>query len=168
MAKRCSKPVLGLCSVLAAVAMLGPAYAYADTGPGGPFLGLSGQWSGGGTITMANGSTERLRCKSTNVVNANGRAIQQSLRCASDSYSLEISSNVVSTSGALSGSWAESTRGVSGNISGRVGGSAIIANVGGAGFTASINVRTQGDKQSVTIRPQGGTDVARVSVALHK
>jgi hypothetical protein len=120
------------------------------------------------TITMADGSTESLRCKSANVVNANGRAIQQSLRCASDSYRLEISSNVVSNGGALSGSWAESTRGVSGNISGRASGSAIIANVGGSGFTASLDVRTKGDKQSVTIRPRSGTDVARVSVVLHK
>src|SRR5262245_11394502 len=154
MAMRYLKPVLSLCSVLAPVAMLAPAYSYAVTGPGGPFLGLSGQWSGAGTITMADGSTARLRCKAANTVNANGRAILKSLSCASDSYKLDISSNVASEGGSLSGSWAESTRGVSGNISGRASGSAIIAKVAGSGFTASINVRTQGDKQSVTIRPK--------------
>jgi hypothetical protein len=84
MAKRCLNPVLSLYSVFTAAAILATACAYADTGLGGPFLGLSGQWSGSGTITMADGSTESLRCKSANVVNANGRAIQQSLRCASD------------------------------------------------------------------------------------
>jgi hypothetical protein len=162
------KPVLSLCSVLTAVAILAPAHGHAETGPGGPFLGLSGQWSGTGTVTMADGSTERLRCKSANVVSASGKTIQQSLRCASDSYRLDISSNVVSEGGSLSGSWTESTRGVSGNVSGRASGSTIIANVAGAGFTALIDVRTQRDKQSVTIRPQSGTDVARVSVALHK
>jgi hypothetical protein len=168
MAMRCLKAVLSLCSVLTAVAILAPAHGYAGPIPGGPFLGLSGQWSGAGTITMADGSTARLRCKAANTVNANGKAIQQSLSCASDSCKLDISSNVASEGGSLSGSWAESTRGVSGNISGRASGSAIIAKVAGSGFTASINVRTQGDKQSVTIRPQSGTDVARVSVALHK
>src|SRR4030088_2109046 len=35
----------------------------------------------------------------------------------------------------------------------------IVANVAGAGFTAHLDLRTQGDRQSVTIRPQGGTDV---------
>jgi len=150
-----------------------PAYGYADTGPRGPFLGLSGQWSGAGTITMADGSTLRLRCRSTNAVKANGKAIQQSLRCADDSFRLDITSNVVLAGGLLSGTWAEKSHSVWGNISGRASGSAILADVAGTGFAASINVRTKGDKeavtmQSFTLRPRQGTDVASVAVALHK
>ncbi len=90
----------------------------ADPGPEGPFFGLSGYWSGSGTITMSNGAAERIRCRATYAVNGAGRALQQTLRCASDSYRLDISSNVVSEGGALSGSWSEATRGVSGSISG--------------------------------------------------
>jgi hypothetical protein len=41
-------------------------------------------------------------------------------------------------------------------------------NVAGAGFTAHLDLRTQGDRQSVTIRPQGGTEVSAVSIALRK
>lgn len=144
------------------------AQAQAEPGSIGPFLGLSGHWSGSGTITMANGAAERIRCKAAYAVNVTGKAVQQTLRCASDSYRLEISSNVFSEGGALSGSWAEATRGVSGNISGRISGAEIVAYVAGAGFTARLDVRTQGDRQSVTIRPQGGTDVAAVSIALRK
>jgi hypothetical protein len=81
---------------------------------------------------------------------------------------VEISSNVISDGGSLSGSWAEATRGVSGNISGRASRAEIVANVAGAGFTARLDVRIQGDKQSVTIRPQVGTDVAAVAIALRK
>jgi hypothetical protein len=29
----------------------------------GPFLAMAGTWSGGGTITMANGVRERVRCR---------------------------------------------------------------------------------------------------------
>jgi hypothetical protein len=136
--------------------------------PGSPFLGLSGHWSGAGTITMTNGATERIRCRAAYAVDAIGKAVQQTLRCASDSYRVEIISNVVSQGGSLSGSWAEATRGVSGNISGRASGAEIVANVAGAGFTARLDMRTQGERQSVTIRPQGGTDVAVVSIALRK
>jgi hypothetical protein len=32
------------------------------------------------------GTTERIRCKATYAVNSTGRALNQSLRCASDSY----------------------------------------------------------------------------------
>jgi hypothetical protein len=109
-----------------------------------------------------------LRCKATYAVNATGKAVQQTLRCASDSYRFEISSNVISEGGSLSGSWAEATRGVSGNISGRASGAEIVANVAGAGFTARLDVRTQGERQSVAIRPQGGTDVTAVAIALRR
>jgi hypothetical protein len=173
MAMPCLKPVLSLCGVLAATAVLASAHGYPGLGPSGPFLGLSGEWSGAGTVTTADGSTERLRCKSANAVNANGRAIQENLQCTSKSFRLDITSNVVSVDGSLSGFWAEKSRGMWGNVSGRASGSAILANVAGIGFAASMNVRRKGDReavamQSFTLRPQRGTDVANVSVALHK
>jgi len=155
-------------ALLASAILLISAQGHADPGPEGPFRGLSGHWSGAGTITMANGATERIRCEATYAVNATGKAVQQTLRCASDSYRVEISSNVISEGGSLSGSWAEATRGASGNISGRASGAEIVVNVAGAGFTAHLDLRTQGDRQSVTIRPQGGTDVTAVSIALRK
>ena len=155
-------------AVLASGLLLISAQGHADPGSRGPFLGLSGHWSGTGTVTMTNGATERIHCKATYAVNATGKAVQQTLRCASDSYRVEISSNVTSEGGSLSGSWAEATRGVSGNISGHASGAEIVANVAGASFTARLDVRTQGDKQSVTIRPQAGTDVAAVAIALRK
>jgi hypothetical protein len=155
-------------AVLVSGLLLTSAPGHADPGSEGPFLGLSGHWSGAGTVTMTNGVTERIRCKATYAVNATGKAVQQTLRCASDSYRVEISSNVISEGGSLSGSWAEATRGVSGNISGRASGAEIVANVAGAGFTARLDVRIQGERQSVTIRPQGGTDVTAVAIALRK
>lgn len=155
-------------AVLASGLLLISAQGHGAPGSDGPFLGLSGHWSGAGTVTMTNGATERLRCKAAYTVNPTGKALQQTLRCASDSYKVEISSNVISEGGSLSGSWAEATRGVSGNISGRASGAEIVANVAGAGFTARLDVWTQGERQSVAIRPQGGTDVTAVAIALRK
>lgn len=134
-----------------------------------PFAGLAGYWSGGGAITMTNGASERIRCKATYAVNATGRAMNQSLRCASDSYKLDIRSNIIAGGGgSISGSWSETTRNVSGNISGRASRTEIQVQVAGGGFTASLDVRTRGNNQSVTIRPHGGTDVAAVSISLRK
>jgi hypothetical protein len=53
---------------------------------------------------MTNGATERIRCKAAYAVNATGKAVQQTLRCASDSYGVDISSNVISEGASLSGS----------------------------------------------------------------
>jgi hypothetical protein len=93
-------------AVLASGLLLISAQGHADPGSESPFLGLSGHWSGAGTVTMANGATERIRCKAAYAVNATGKSVQQTLRCASDSYRFEISSNVISEGGSLSGSWA--------------------------------------------------------------
>lgn len=94
--------------------------------------------------------------------------MQQNLRCASQSYRLEISSNVTSEGGAVSGQWSEATRGVSGNVSGRAADGSIAANIVGTNFSARLTLRNEGNRQSVTIVPQGGTDVAGVSIALRR
>ena len=97
-----------------------------------------------------------------------GAALNQTLSCASASYNLHITANVVSNGGGVSGSWSESTHSVSGSISGRANSSDIQAYVSGAGFSASIGIRTHGGGQSVTIRPQAGTDVRAMSITLHR
>jgi hypothetical protein len=142
--------------------------SFAERLAGGPFTDMSGHWSGGGVITMSDGSTEKVRCRATYAVHPAGAALNQSLRCASASYRLEISANVLSSGGAISGSWSESTRGVSGSISGRAAGPNIQAHVSGAGFAANIGISTSGNSQSVAIRPQAGTDVSAVSITLRK
>ena len=134
----------------------------------GPFSGLAGYWSGGGAITLSDGSTERIRCRAVYAVAESGAALNQTLTCASASYNLHVTANVVSNGGGVSGSWSESTHSVSGSISGRANSSSIQAYVSGAGFAASIGIRTHGGGQSVTIRPQAGTDVRAVSVSLHR
>jgi len=134
----------------------------------GPFSGLSGHWSGGGAVTLSDGSTERIHCRAVYAVAQTGAALNQTLSCASASYNLHVTANVMSNGGGLSGSWSEATHSVSGSISGRATSSDIQAYVSGAGFAASVGIRTHGGGQSVTIRPQGGTDVRAVSVSLHR
>jgi hypothetical protein len=133
----------------------------------GPFAGLSGAWSGGGYLSLASGHRERLRCRANYRVDENGTRLQQSLRCASDSYRFDVNSNIASESGALSGSWSETSRNASGNVSGRVNGSQIQARVDGVGFSANLVVTTRGGRQSVTIQSPGH-EVTEVSVTLTK
>ena len=154
--------------IVAAALSLTVSQAVAQRASDGPFADLSGYWTGGGTITMSNGASERIRCKATYAVNDSGKALNQSLRCASDSYRLEISGNVTFSGGSISGTWGEATRHVTGNISGRASGAEIQARVEGAGFSAGLQVRFHGDKQSVSIRPSSGTDVADVAITLRK
>jgi len=62
---------------------------------GQPFAGMSGVWSGKGTISLEGGAREAIRCRATYAVRSDGNALEQTLRCASDSYKIELTSNVV-------------------------------------------------------------------------
>jgi hypothetical protein len=131
----------------------------------GGFGSLSGSWAGGGTISLSSGANERIRCRAVYDVSGGGRALQLSIRCASDSYNFDLAGSVVSQGGTLSGTWSESTRGVNGTVSGRAGGNQIQAYAQGAGFSATLSMATQGNRQSVVIRPTGA-DITAVSIAL--
>ncbi len=134
----------------------------------GPFVGLSGYWSGAGVISMSNGSREHIRCKAIYAVNDSGKALNRIMRCASDSYRLEISANVICNGGAISGAWNEATRHATGNITGRASNAEIQATIDGVGFSAGVQVRFQGDTQSVSIRTNGNDEVADVIITMRK
>jgi hypothetical protein len=132
-----------------------------------PFSGMAGAWSGEGRIDLQAGASEPLRCRATYTVGGDGRTLDQHLRCASDSYRFEVSSSVQSQGGALSGSWSEATRNVSGLVSGRVAAGRIQAKVDAGLFAADLTVSTSGNHQTVLIVPQG-SDVKLVAVTLRR
>src|SRR5574340_819257 len=105
---------VSLVGIAAAAFLAAVTAAYAA----GPFTGLNGVWNGGGTIALQNGSRERIRCRATYAVGGDGTTLQQSLRCASDSYNFELRSDVRSEGEEIIGSWNEITRGVIGNLTG--------------------------------------------------
>ncbi len=133
----------------------------------GPFSAFSGAWTGAGTVTVKNGSKERLRCKAHYEVSGNGDSLAQNLTCASDSYVFNVVSNVKAAGDAISGTWQETSRGANGQIVGHVDPKQISATVEGLGFTAGIAIAARAGKQSVNIRPTG-TDITDVSVTLSK
>jgi hypothetical protein len=135
--------------------------AFAD----GPFSALAGSWSGGGTVMLSNGGRERISCRATYSVGSGGNSLQQTLRCASDSYNFQLSSSVTASGGSISGSWSEATRNVNGRVSGRVRGNQIDALVDAAGFSASITIVTHGNRQSVSIRSRGEFSGASISLS---
>lgn len=134
----------------------------------GPFSGMEGSWSGTGTVSISNGTNERIRCRAKYSVTPSGINLHQELRCASDSYKFEVNSNVISgPEGSLSGTWTELTRQVTGAISGKVVPGSIDVAVKGPVFSATLAVETKGDKQSVAIRPTG-TDIQSIIIDMRR
>jgi hypothetical protein len=119
-----------------------------------PFAGFDGSWSGNGTVSLSDGTSEQIRCRATyNVVG--GTALKQSLRCASDSYKFELSSDVKSQGNQVTGTWAEASRNIFGNLQGSAGGGQIDVFVEAAGFAANLTLTTKGNKQLVSISSKG-------------
>ena len=125
---------------------------------------MAGVWSGGGTVTLDDGSTERIRCRETDAVGAGGTGLNLALTCASDSYKFDLNGNVVSDRGALSGTWSESSRGITGTLEGRGGNGNFQVVANAAGFTASLSVTTRGNRQSVSIRSESGFRGASIAL----
>jgi len=123
---------------------------------GQPFAGMSGVWSGKGTISLEGGAREAIRCRATYAVRSDGNALEQTLRCASDSYKIELTSNVVASGGRLTGTWSEATRNVSGDVEGTTSGGRFQVVVRAGTFSADLALTTRGNSQSVVIRSEGG------------
>jgi hypothetical protein len=154
--------VKSLPAALLAAALLVPVSAHA-----GPFSALAGAWSGGGTLTMADGNTERLRCRATYNVGNGGTDLKLSLKCASESYNFDLGSAVIAHGDRISGTWSEATRNASGSLSGNASGDRVLAAAKGDNFSANLSLMTKGNRQTVSIRAQNG-DIAGVSLALNK
>lgn len=131
-----------------------------------PFAGFDGNWSGTGTVTMSDGSSEKIRCRASYKVGGGGNALDQSLRCASDSYKFDLAANVKSDGSSVSGSWSEASRNVYGNLNGKAGGGQIDVFVEAAGFAANITLTTKGNKQNVSISSKG--EIRGVNISMTK
>jgi hypothetical protein len=131
-----------------------------------PFAGMAGVWSGGGTVTLDDGSSEKIRCRATYAVGDNGNGLNQSLVCASDSYKFDLRSDLVATQGSLSGSWSETSRNINGILQGsaRAGNFRVLATA--PGFSADITLVTRGNSQSVSIA--GSSSFKAANTTLHR
>jgi hypothetical protein len=131
-----------------------------------PFAGFDGAWAGTGTVSLANGTNEHIRCKADYKVSSTGLALKQNLHCASDSYKFDLSSDVKSEGDRISGSWSEASRSIYGNLQGTAGGGQIDVFVEAAGFAANLNLRTNGTKQVVQINSKG--EIRGVNITMTK
>lgn len=150
--------------IFAAVAFLLVSLAGTAVQAEGAFAGMAGNWVGSGTITLDDNSTERIRCRATYAVRSDGNGLNQTLTCASDSFKINLSSNIVAQGNTLSGTWSETSRNVSGNLEGRGGGGSFQVIASGPGFTANIALTTKGSKQSVVIKSDSAFRVTSISL----
>ena len=128
---------------------------------------LAGRWAGQGALETSSGTRETVKCVVIYEVKSGNTVINQNLRCASASYKIDAQTQMKVAAGQLSGTWAESSFGTSGTVSGQVrtGGFTIV--VDGGLFSARMSVASGKSSQTLNILPVG-LAVTKISIGLKR
>ncbi len=148
---------LALAASLAGAVSLAPQMVGAETA--GPWTKFLGNWRGTGEVIDSDGTREHITCRAKYTASSGGEGLQQSLKCASDSYSFDIGSYLVASGQSVSGDWQEYSRKVEGHITGRVGDGQFEGSIAGASFTAETTARVTGRKQTLSLRTKGSQQI---------
>jgi hypothetical protein len=132
-----------------------------------PFRNFIGQWSGKGQVIGSDGHRESMRCRAEYSGAKDGAAVNQAIVCASESFKFDIRSHVEASGESVTGYWTETSRNVSGSLTGRIAENQFEGKISSVAFTASMSLTSNGRTQAVSIRPSGG-DVADVRLELQR
>lgn len=113
-----------------------------------------GRWIGQGELTFRGGIRNTVNCRIT-YFNRQPKQLRQSIRCKSDSFNLEIKTNIVDfPRGEITGEWKDRVYNMGGKIRGRIVGKEIQARVEGDSMTAVLNVVIDGNRQTIELKPR--------------
>ena len=129
---------------------------------------LAGRWAGEGTMVPASGPSESFRCIVTYFPSENSARLRQNLRCRSASYQFDGSTQLQIAAGKLTGHWQDKVNSLDGTVSGRLTPDGFHILLHGKFFDAKMTVVSSPCQQSVTIVPEEGTPIKKLSVVLKK
>jgi hypothetical protein len=137
--------LLGLAGLLASPA---PAHAAELS----PFEKLVGRWVGEGRLGVRDNATEQVKCRVTYLLPGQADQVQQTIRCASASGSIEVRSTVTHAAGLLTGTWTELERKMEGEVTGAVTPRGFKVRIEGEGLKANMDIVLLGTKQVIEIQ----------------
>ena len=141
-----------MAAFMLAVLVAGHSAALAAADDGSPFDKLAGRWVGEGRLGIKDFPSEMVKCRVTYFVQVGGNQLRQSIRCASQSGSIEVASTVTHAGGNLSGTWKETTREWSGELTGTVNPNGFKVSVRGDNLNANMDIIVKGTRQIIEIQ----------------
>jgi hypothetical protein len=138
--------------LLAAAVLAILAQAPAPAQEASPFEKLVGRWVGEGRLGIRDGKTEAVKCRVTYILADEARQVRQTIRCATESGTVEVQSTVTHASGALSGNWKELSRDWSGQLSGSVTPNGFKVAIKGSELNANMDIIVKDNRQIIEIQ----------------
>jgi hypothetical protein len=135
---------------------------------GNSVLSLAGRWAGVGTMIPASGPSETFRCVVTYFPTENGSRLRQNLRCKSASYQFDGSAQLQIDAGKVTGHWQDKVNSLNGTVTGNITADGFHILLSGDLFDAKMTVVNSPCRQSVTIVPEEGTPLKKLSAVLKK
>lgn len=151
------RPSIILASVLASTALI-PVSTTPSQGAN-IFAALAGTWSGGGTVRLANGKSEKLRCNAYYTTKGES-GLGIAIRCASPSNTIHMRSSLRKGGSSVSGTWEERTFNATGSVSGQATSSTLRLSISGT-VSGFLSISLRGKRQTVSIST-GGNEMTGV------
>jgi hypothetical protein len=117
-----------------------------------PFSKVAGRWLGEGRLGIREGATEQVKCRVTYILQEQGAQVRQTIRCATESGSVEVQSTVAHASGALTGTWKELSRNWSGELTGSITDTGFKVAITGTELKANMAIIVKDARQIVEIQ----------------
>jgi hypothetical protein len=117
-----------------------------------PFEKLAGRWVGEGRLGIRDGKSEAVKCRVTYILADEARQVRQTIRCATESGTVEVQSTVTHASGALTGTWKELSRNWSGELAGSITANGFKVAVKGSELNANMDIVVKDVRQIIEIQ----------------
>ena len=130
----------------------------------GPFPRLAGSWTGNGRVVLEQGKTEQISCRASYTAKSAGADLALSIRCASNSYKIEMRATLNQQDGHVTGQWEERTFNAAGSVSGRATDTKLNLAISG-GVSGTMLVTSSDASQRIEIRTVG-SGLSGVTISL--
>src|SRR5262245_3907197 len=117
-----------------------------------PFSKVAGRWLGEGRLGIRDGATEHVKCRVTYILQEQGAQVRQTIRCATESGSVEVQSTVTHASGTLTGTWRELSRNWSGELTGSATDNGFKVAITGTELNANMAIIVKDTRQIIEIQ----------------
>lgn len=133
-----------------------------------PIQALAGRWAGTATLVPSSGPNEPYTCVATYFPTDKGARVTQNLRCKSENYQFDGTTQLQISAGTITGRWQDKINNLDGIVNGSVKPDGFDILLSGDFFDAKMTVVNAPCQQSLTIVLEAGLPVKSISAVLRK